>query len=218
MLQKTTSLRISSSAVIVTLAFTATSPKPAAAQSASDALGRATRATGTTEWTNSIDMKFVRIGPGRFVMGTPEEEPSRLSNEKQHEVRITKAYLLGVHEVTRVQFRAFVSDTGYETDAELRPHLDRQRVSEAKGGSWRDVGFEQTDDHPVVNMSWNDAQTSLGGSARKRAGTIGCPRRPNGNGHAAQARRQPTLGVTTPMMALDLPIRAIKLPNVGSRI
>src|SRR6185503_12263866 len=26
-----------------------------------------------------------------------------------------------------------------------------------KGGSWRDVGFEQTDDHPVVSISWNDA-------------------------------------------------------------
>ena len=24
------------------------------------------------------------------------------------------------------------------------------------GGSWRDPGFEQTGDHPVVNVSWND--------------------------------------------------------------
>ncbi len=23
--------------------------------------------------------------------------------------------------------------------------------------SWRNAGFEQTDDHPVVNVSWNDA-------------------------------------------------------------
>lgn len=50
------------------------------------------------------------------MMGTPEQEPGRLSNEKQHEVPITKAYLLGVYEVTRAQFRAFVNDTSYIQD------------------------------------------------------------------------------------------------------
>jgi sulfatase modifying factor 1 len=170
MLQKTTSLRISSLAVIVTLAFTATSPKPTAAQSAPDTLGRATRATGATEWTNSIEMKFVRIGPGRFVMGTPEQEPSRLSNEKQHEVRITKAYLLGVYEVTRGQFRAFVNATGYKTDAEKGGFAliwTGNKWQRRSGGSWRDVGFEQTDDHPVVNISWNDAEAFAAWLSRK---------------------------------------------------
>ena len=115
---------------------------------------------GVTAWTNSMGMKFVRIAPGRFAMGTPEREPDRMQNEKRHEVRITRAYFLGVHEVTRGQFRAFVNDTGYRTDAEkagfaiIFTGTEQQR---RRGGSWRDVGYEQTDDHPVVSMSWNDA-------------------------------------------------------------
>ena len=51
-------------------------------------------------------------------MGTPEQESNHLPNEKRHEVRITRAYSLGVYEVTRGQFRAFVNDSGYKTDAE----------------------------------------------------------------------------------------------------
>lgn len=35
------------------------------------------------------------------------------------------------------------------------------------GGSWREVGFEQTDDHPVVNVSWNDAVAFAGWLSRK---------------------------------------------------
>jgi len=168
--QKTASLRISSLAGIVTLAFTAISVAPPAAQSASDTTRRATRAADATEWTNSIEMKFVRVGPGRFMMGTPEQEPSRFSNEIQHEVRITTAYLLGVYEVTRGQFRVFVNDTGYKTDAEKAGFAliwtgnDWQRRS---GGSWRDVGFEQTDDHPVLNISWNDAVAFAAWLSRK---------------------------------------------------
>ena len=146
--------------MIVTLAFTVVSLKPTAAQPVSDTPRSGMLAVGAKEWTNSMGMKFVRIGPGRFMMGTPEQEPSRLSNEKRHEVRITKAYLLGVYEVTRGQFRAFVNYTAYKTDAEkggfalIWTGNEWQRRS---GGSWRDVGFEQTDDHPVANMSWNDA-------------------------------------------------------------
>ena len=146
--------------MIVTVAFTAILPKPAGTQRVPDTQRSTALEAETREWTNSIEMKFVRIGPGRFAMGTPGQEPNHLANEKRHEVRITRSYLLGVNEVTRGQFRAFVNDSGYKTDAEkggfalIWTGNEWQRRS---GGSWRDVGFEQTDDHPVVNMSWNDS-------------------------------------------------------------
>jgi formylglycine-generating enzyme required for sulfatase activity len=156
---KTTGLRILLT-VIVILAFTAISPKPAATQRVPDTPHRVVQESQSRAWTNSIGMKFIHIGPGRFAMGTPDLEPNHLANEKRHEVRITRAYLLGVHEVTRGQFRAFVNDSQYKTDAEkegfalIWTGTEWQRKS---GGSWREVGFEQADDHPVVNMSWNDA-------------------------------------------------------------
>jgi len=132
-------------AVLFALPLMAVSPEPAAAQ---------------RQWSNSIGMKFVRIAPGTFMMGTPENEPGRYPNERLHQVRITRAYLLGAYEVTRGQFRAFVGDTGFKTDAEKKGSalIWTGIVQEnRRGGSWRDVGFDQTDDHPVVSISWNDA-------------------------------------------------------------
>ena len=49
--------------------------------------------------------------------------------------------------VTVAQFRAFVADTGYATTAEL--------MSDSL--TWKNPGFAQTDDDPVVCVSWVDA-------------------------------------------------------------
>ena len=85
--------------------------------------------------TNSIGMKMVLIPAGEFMMGnghTAEEELEAMNrygtdNVKtdafkdeypQHRVRITKPFYLGVYEITVGQFRRFVEDTGYKTDAE----------------------------------------------------------------------------------------------------
>jgi formylglycine-generating enzyme required for sulfatase activity len=91
--------------------------------------------------TNSIGMKLVRIDAGEFQMGSPDEDAEADADEKPpHAVRITKAFFLGVHEVTRGQFAKFVEESGY-----------------SGAGHWRDPGFAQTDAHPVVNVTWNDA-------------------------------------------------------------
>ena len=48
---------------------------------------------------------FVRIEPGRFRMGSPRDEPSRESDEGQHEVVITRPFLLQATEVTQGQWK-----------------------------------------------------------------------------------------------------------------
>ena len=69
---------------------------------------------------------------------------------------------MGIHEVTRGQFAAFVTDTGYQTDAE-KDGKGGWGFDAAGNGSqkpeytWKDNGMSQTDSHPVVNVSWNDA-------------------------------------------------------------
>ena len=118
---------------------------------------------------------FVRIPAGQFAMGSSDSvaeleragiivpEGISLADEAPvHPVRVS-AFRLGKYEVTRGQFRIFVEATGYTTDAEkdLRGGwgIDRQlrKAEQSAKYSWRNPGFPQTDNHPVVNVSWNDA-------------------------------------------------------------
>ena len=60
--------------------------------------------------TNSIDMKFVLIRAGKFVMGSPPDEPGRNDNEKQHEVIISKPFYLQTTEVSQGQWKRVMGD------------------------------------------------------------------------------------------------------------
>ena len=129
-------------------------PRAAAAAAA------ATPAHGRTI-VNSLGQTLVFIGPGVFLMGSSVAERGRSPGEDQRAVRITKGFWIGVCEVTRGQFEAFVTTTGYTTDAQMEgwSHGLESDGSwqQVKGLIWRDPGFAQTLDHPVVCVSRNDA-------------------------------------------------------------
>ncbi len=57
-----------------------------------------------TQVVNSLDMKFVRIPKGKFLMGSPTTEAFRNDDEEPHEVTITNDFYIGVHEVTQGQY------------------------------------------------------------------------------------------------------------------
>ena len=72
-------------------------------------------------FTNSLGMEFVLIPTGRFIMGSPSNEPDRLDNEgPQKVVEIAKPFYMGKYEVKIGEFRQFVKDSGYKTDAETK--------------------------------------------------------------------------------------------------
>jgi formylglycine-generating enzyme required for sulfatase activity len=127
-------------------------------------------------------MELVLIPAGELAMGSHESAEDTaaffnktygidvlkaedyMSEHPQHRVRITKPFYLGTCHVTRGQFRQFVADTGYKTDAEKgekpgawgwNPDAKESQFNEKY--SWRTVGFKQIDEHPVVDVSWNDA-------------------------------------------------------------
>ncbi|HEX4145873.1 MAG TPA: SUMF1/EgtB/PvdO family nonheme iron enzyme [Pirellulales bacterium] len=60
--------------------------------------------------TNTIGMKLALIPAGEFLMGSPESELSygneHEASEQQHQVRITRPFYMGVHEVTQSQYQA----------------------------------------------------------------------------------------------------------------
>ena len=65
----------------------------------------AARAYGVpVEVTNKIGMRFSFIPAGTFVMGSPEDEPHRKEDEKQHVVKIATPFYLGMTEVTQAQY------------------------------------------------------------------------------------------------------------------
>jgi formylglycine-generating enzyme required for sulfatase activity len=129
------------------------------------------------EVTNSLGMKLVRVPKGKFIMGSPPTEAVREDNEPEHEVEFTRPFYLGKYEVTRGEFAAFVKATGYRTDAE----------HDGQGGgvvgadgykpdyTWRSPGWEQTERHPVVNVSWNDAVAFCDWLSRKEGKTYRLP-------------------------------------------
>jgi len=109
--------------------------------------------------TSSLGTKLVLIRKGEFQMGS-EELPSE---KPPHKVRITRDFYLAAYPVTIAEFRAFVKDSGYQTEAEAGGKgavgFDAaiQWLAPKKEYTWKNPGFEQGDDHPVVCVSWNDA-------------------------------------------------------------
>jgi len=70
--------------------------------------------------TNSLGMKLVLLRAGKFRMGTPENEDQREKHEGPTvEVHAVGPFYMGIFEVTVGEFRAFVKDTGYVTEAEV---------------------------------------------------------------------------------------------------
>ena len=137
--------------------------------------------------TNTLGMQMQRIPAGEFLMGndaTPQQlaeaypayPPERLQalgdEAPVHRVRITQPFYMARHEVTVAQFARFVQASGYVPESVAdgtggygyNPRYDpaTSRRHDAFEGrqprySWQNPGFVQTGEHPVVNVSWNDA-------------------------------------------------------------
>ena len=112
-----------------------------------------------------MGIKFKLIPAGSFLMGSPDNEESRGDDESQHRVTISKPFYMSAHEITIGQFKKFVDATGRRTLAErigygFRGVHPRGKVSFLRipGQSWRNPGYPVTDDHPVVQVSWEDAK------------------------------------------------------------
>jgi len=111
-------------------------------------------------------MKFLLIPSGDFLMGSNEagQNKTRTSSLSfpQHQVTISKLFYLAETETTFAQFRSFVEATGYVTRSELPGKTawgKEQDVWKRGRYSWKQMGgYPLFDEHPVVNLTWYDAQ------------------------------------------------------------
>jgi len=106
-----------------------------------------------------VSFEFVRIQAGEFLMGSETGD----SDEKPvHRVCIDENFYMGRTEVTVRQFQAFVEATGHKTDAEKGNWAATYSpagfpIVPGHGFNWRQPGFRQSQDNPVVCISFNDA-------------------------------------------------------------
>ncbi len=103
-----------------------------------------------------IEMIFVKGGcfqmGDSFGDGENDEVPV-------HEVCVDDFYI-GKYEVTIAEFRKFVNETGYISDAEKMGGCFGKvgyKWRKRKDFNWNKVDFPQTDRHPAVCISYNDA-------------------------------------------------------------
>lgn len=97
-------------------------------------------------------MGFVYLPPGRFRMGSPENEPGRREDETPHEVRLTRGFWIGSREVSQGEWD-LVMGPG-------EPHPDKP--SPFRAGDPR---------CPVLSVSYFDIQRFLARLAARSPGS-----------------------------------------------
>jgi formylglycine-generating enzyme required for sulfatase activity len=115
--------------------------------------------------------EMVVLRSGSFMMGSPESETGRDKDEgPQHTVTIARPFAAGKYEVTRGQFAAFARETGYVSkgiNCLYWDGVEGKAKNDDPNRDWRDPGFSQTDNHPVVCVSWDDAKAYAAWLSRK---------------------------------------------------
>jgi len=174
--------------------------RDSAAQAQAGGAGAAKPKELTLDLGDKVTLKLVQIPAGKFTMGSPEEEKKAAAKEAvatgiaeaaatdafkdevQHEVTISKPFYMGVTHVTVDQFAAFVKDSGYKTDAEKAGWGIGFEIKDGQfafkkmdGCSWRNPSFDQKGDHPVVQVSWNDAKAFCEWLSKKSGKTVVLP-------------------------------------------
>ncbi len=163
------------------------SGSPSGSESGSGTAQNARSSTGTTSTASSFFDKLVDgsngpamiyIPAGEFSMGSPADDPRQEKDElPQHNVTL-RMFGLSRDEITVAEFRRFVEASGYRTEAEqgidLPDSVDKTYQGPNPGcyaiesaanfafawrgnRDWKQPGFPQGDNHPVVCISWNDA-------------------------------------------------------------
>lgn len=94
---------------------------------------------------------MVKLPGATYLMGSPKSETGRFSDEDQHQVTVA-SFAIAKTPVTLGQWSRFALETKRVTPKEPCAYAPTTNPS------WENPGYPQNDDHPVVCVTWNDAQ------------------------------------------------------------
>jgi len=121
---------------------------------------------GATRVAEKDGMVMVYVPAGEFMMGSADSDKDASDGEKpQHKVHLD-AFWIDQTPVTNTMFARFVAETGHKTDAEKEGWgyaWTGSQWKQVKGADWQHphgpkTSLARREDHPVVQVSWNDAQ------------------------------------------------------------
>lgn len=99
---------------------------------------------------------MIEVPAGSFLFGSPETEAGRTDDEGPQTTVSLKRFAVSQFEITRGQYQAFVTATHYQTEDICLSLQENGSWGYNPELNWQTPGFEQTDDHPVVCVSWRD--------------------------------------------------------------
>lgn len=103
--------------------------------------------------------EMLSIAPGAFVIGSPVSEAGRFEDEgPQHRVTVAYPFAVARAPITRAQYDMFVRTTRRRDPSGCASMGADGRWANTPGLSWHNPGFDQTAEHPVVCVSWDDAR------------------------------------------------------------
>lgn len=138
--------------------------------------------------TDSLGIALVPLPAADFLMGTPgprsgnwRETAGSKVERPRHTVRISRPFFIARYETTVAQFREFVEATGYRTTVEASGTGGEHVVNVNRGHVtrpdfiWSSPGFPQEASHPVVQVSYDDAQAFCRWLSAKEQATYRLP-------------------------------------------
>ena len=105
--------------------------------------------------------EMVQIEGGTLLLGSPADEPGHIEDEGPQQ-RITVApFAVSRFEITVGQYATFVEATGYDADPRCLVMGENGSWNYDPEASWRNPGFVQDSNHPVVCVNWNDVNAYI---------------------------------------------------------
>ena len=119
-------------------------------------------------------MIAVPSSPKGFKVGSPESEPNRMEDEKQHEVAVP-AFAIGATEVTVAEYKACVAAGGCKPPEWLEPG-GQHNIETGASRYYKNLGDNLTaPGQPIVGVSFEDATAYAAWLTKKTGHTYRLP-------------------------------------------